>query len=128
MAIQDKFTLSDPVFIGRLDYNTQNKNYTFDVPDIIPQNARKIYLMSATRSGNEKDAQVNIKVWTRNPSTMLCNYHHKRFHRYPQGAISYDSETFGLPLYHDRKIYAFTDHCQLVNCHQTELLLVGWKI
>ena len=127
-AIQEKFTLSDPVKTDSLDYAEPNKTYNLDVPDIIPMCARKIYLMSATRSGGEELSFVNIKVWTRNPSTNVCNYHHNRFFRYPQSAISYDSETFGLPLYHDRKIYAFTDHCQINNCHKTELFVVGWKI
>lgn len=123
-----KTTLADPIPIGNLNFDQPNKSYTFDVSDVVPMTARKIYIMSYTRSGNEINAQVNIKLWTRNPCSMVCHYHHKKFHRYPQNAISYDSETFGLPIYHDRKIYAITDHCQITNCHNTQLFVVGWKI
>ena len=127
-AIHTKFTLPDPMLIGKLDYNEPNKTYTFDVPAIVPQGVRKVYIMSAIRSGSEENSWVNIKIWTINPLTSIFNYHHKRFYRYPQNAISYDSETFSMPLYNDRKIFAFTDHCQPSICHMTELFVVGWKI
>jgi hypothetical protein len=82
-----------PPTIGEFLFNTLNTQ-SFDVGSSISKTAREISVMVFIRSGSEKISSVfNVWLWTELENDRK-DVKFKRCHRYPQNAISSDSETF----------------------------------
>jgi hypothetical protein len=114
-----------PPIIGQFLFNTRDTQ-AFDVGHLIPNTVQEISVCLYMRSGNESENGVfNIWLWTELDNGRK-DIKFKRSHRYPQNAISTDSETFNFAYSPNHpRLYLMSDCVKGQNI-LLELFVVGY--
>jgi hypothetical protein len=99
-----------------------------EIPKDIPDEAKELLILYHIRCGSEKEGFFNINIWTENPKGKKF-VKIKRGYRYPQSAISFDSENLWFPFFKtNRKLYFQTDQIITTNCHCFGFWIIGYRL
>jgi len=114
-----------PTIIGQFLFNTRNTQ-SFDIGSLFPNTAREISVTVYIRSGHETVNSIfNVWLWTELENNRQ-DIKFKRCHRYPQSALSTDSETFNFSYSPNHpKLYLLSDIDSSQNI-LLELFAVGY--
>lgn len=99
----------------------------YAIPTSIPATATEVLIVYFLRCGNEPPSRdFKVNMWT---NVNGKKYQRVKFgHRYPQSAISFDSENLWFPIsVQDRNLYVQSDDVQLNNCHNVQFFVIGYR-
>ncbi len=114
-----------PEVIGTFKFASKDPTF-FQLPSNLPQNTKEVLILTFIRCGSEGASRsFLVKLWTEVQQTKFTRY--IKGARYSQNAISFNSESIPFPIGGDLKIYVQCDDIQLQNCHNLELILVGYR-
>ncbi|CAF2464272.1 unnamed protein product [Rotaria sp. Silwood2] len=114
-----------PPSIGSFKFNTLN-TVVFDIGTLIPNTAQQLSVTVFIRSGYDSNSPYNVWLWTEFGNNQK-DIKFKRGYRYPQSAISFDSETFNFAYSSNHpKLYLMSDVTAETGNMFLELFAVGY--
>ncbi|CAF3499146.1 unnamed protein product [Rotaria sp. Silwood2] len=98
----------------------------FDIGTLIPNTAQQLSVTVFIRSGYDSNSPYNVWLWTEFGNNQK-DIKFKRGYRYPQSAISFDSETFNFAYSSNHpKLYLMSDVTAETGNMFLELFAVGY--
>ena len=110
-------------------YNFRGNVQEHVIPEtVVPAGATEVLVAVNWNSGNEGPSRfVDTAVWTQHSDGRKFSMYTSGF-RYPQNALSYDTQCFWFPLTGtDRKLYVHSKDVQIHNCHGLKLHIIGYR-
>lgn len=96
------------------------------MPETIPLEAKEVILLTFLRCGYEGPSRNFLtSIYTEDQQGKYTRY--VKGARYPQSAISFNSENISLPLGIGRKIFVECEDVQKDNCHGLEIMVLGFR-
>jgi hypothetical protein len=118
----------DHVALGQ--YNYLGNVLELLIPDnVVPAGASEVLVAVNWNTGHEGPSRfVDTEVWTRHIDGRKFSMYTSGY-RYPQSALSYDTQCFWFPLRDtDRRLYVHSNDVQATNCHLLKLHIIGYRL